>query len=458
MISSDPTEGRGTLPKGQPSAVLGKGSSRRTSIRYLIVGVLFVATTINYADRATLGVVGPRMSADLGLNPQQMGWLLSAFSWAYVVAQLPGGWLLDRFGSKRVYAWSLGIWSATTLLQAAAGLLTPGVLAISCLFGLRLLLGLGEAPSFPANGRIVATWFPTAERGLASAIFNAAQYAATIIFSPIMGTLADRFGWPSVFAFMGCLGLGLWAAWPFLIHAPRKHPWVNQAEVDYIEQGGGLVDIDQAKRPPFSGRILVQLLKNRMLLGIYLGQYCINVLTFFFITWFPIYLVKSRGMTILHAGFFAALTALFGLIGGLLGGFVSDWLLRRGWSLTAARKVPIVTGLLLSVGVVGCNYVSSPAAITFLICLSYFGKGIGSLGWALIADVSPKEITGLSGAVFNTFGNASGIVTPIAIGYIIGETGSFNGALVFVGLHAVLGVLSFLLVVGKIERITLKHL
>ena len=240
-----------------------------------------------------------------------------------------------------------------------------------------------------------------------------------------------------------------------LVHNPREHPWANSAEVDYIEQGGGLVDIDTVRRRPFTWRILLQLLENRMLLGIYLGQYCINVLTWFFLTWFPIYLVEQRGMTILQAGFFAALPAIFGFAGGLIGGYVSDSLLEVGCSLTAARKTPIVVGLLHSVCVVGCNYVTTPIAVIIMMSIAYFGKGVGSLGWALIADVSPKEITGLSGAVFNTFGNVAGIVTPIAIGYLWTRSGSFNGALVFVGAHAVIGILSFLLIVGKIQRIAL---
>jgi D-galactonate transporter len=344
-----------------------------------------------------------------------------------------------------------------TLLQWSAGLLSPGVTALAVLVGLRFLLGVAEAPSFPANGRIVTTWFPTGERGFASAAFNAAQYAATIAFSPIMGTIADRMGWPSVFAFMGLLGVALAVVWPYLIRSPREHPWANAAEVAYIHDGGGLVDMDEVKSPPFSVRVLRQLIQNRMFLGICLGQYCINVLTWFFLTWFPIYLVTSRGMTILQAGMVAALPAIFGLVGGILGGLYSDWLLRRGWSLTAARKIPIVAGLLLSVFVIGCNYVRAPWEVVLMMSIAYFGKGVGSLGWAVIADVSPKEAIGLSGSVFNTFGNVAGIVTPIVIGYLVDRSGSFNGALVFVGAHAVVGVLSFLIVVGKIRRITLSN-
>jgi len=197
------------------------------------------------------------------------------------------------------------------------------------------------------------------------------------------------------------------------------------------------------------------LLKQRMLIGIFLGQYCINVLTWFFLTWFPIYLVRERGMSILQVGFVAVLPALCGFLGGILGGWISDGLLRRGRSLSAARKIPIVAGLLLSTAIVGCNYVDTQWAVIALMSLAFFGKGVGALGWAVMSDVAPKEATGLAAGLFNTCGNLAGIVMPIVIGYILKWTGSFEGALVYVGAHALLAVVSFLVIVGDIRRIEL---
>jgi ACS family glucarate transporter-like MFS transporter len=433
--------------------------ARPTHVRYLIIVILFLVTSLNYADRATLSMVGSDLSKTFQLDAVAMGYLLSAFSWAYVAAQIPGGWLLDRLGSKRVYGWSIALWSFFTLLQGFVGVFSVAAAAMATLFGLRLLLGLAEAPAFPANSRIVASWFPTAERGTASAIFNAAQYAGTVLFSPIMGWITHTFGWQYVFWFMGGLGLLFAVAWPKLIHGPTQHPQANAAEVAHIEHGGGLVDMDRAgsaAKTSVRWSALLQLLQNRMLLGIYFGQYCINVLTWFFLTWFPIYLVKDRGMSILKVGFVAALPALCGLAGGVIGGWFSDRLLRQGYSLTVARKIPIVAGLLLSVSMVACNYVSAQSAVIVIMCLAFFGKGVGALGWAVIADASPKEITGLSGGLFNTFGNLAGITTPIVIGYILKHTGSFNGALVFVSAHALLAIVSFLFVVGEIKRVTLR--
>jgi len=193
-----------------------------------------------------------------------------------------------------------------------------------------------------------------------------------------------------------------------------------------------------------------------MLVGIYIAQYCINALTYFFITWFPVYLVQEKHMTILKAGFVAAIPAVCGFVGGVLGGIISDFMLRKGFSLTASRKTPIVLGMLLSMTMVICNYVSAETAVIFFMALAFFGKGIGALGWAVNSDTAPKQIAGLSGSVLNTCGNLSSITTPIAIGYIIDATGSFNGALVYVGVHAFVAIVCYLFVVGKIERMVLK--
>ena len=431
----------------------------RTRVRYLIVFILFLLTSLNYADRATLSIVGTMVSQDLKLDAVTMGYLFSAFAWAYVLAQIPGGWLLDRLGSRKIYGWSIALWSLFTLLQGCVGGF-DGRVAVLVLFGLRFLLGAAEAPSFPANARIVAAWFPTAERGQASAIFNSAQYFATVLFAPIMGGIAHAWGWEYVFWFMGALGLVSAVAWPKLIYNPREHPRANAAELEHIERGGGLVDLETSGQPGAKGgvrwAVIGELLGNRMLIGIYLGQYCITTLTWFFLTWFPIYLVKERGMSILQVGLVAALPALCGFGGGIFGGWFSDALVRRGKSLTFARKTPIVVGMLLSVSMVACNYVSAQWAVITLMSLAFFGKGVGALGWAVIADTSPKSVTGLCGGLFNTFGNTAGIITPIAIGYILKATGSFNWALVYVSAHAALAIASYVLIVGEIKRVELK--
>jgi ACS family glucarate transporter-like MFS transporter len=433
---------------------------KRTNKRYWIVVMLFIVTSFNYGDRATLSIAGSAMSKEIGLDAIGMGYVFSAFSWAYVIGQIPGGWLLDRFGSKRVYFWSIFIWSLFTLLQGFVDLFSGAGIVIS-LFILRFLVGLAEAPSFPGNSRIVAAWFPAQERGTAVSIFNSAQYFATVIFAPIMGWLTHAVGWSHVFFFMGGLGIIISFIWLKVIHDPKDYPGINQAELDYMEAGGALINIDvkNEKRAPVKGekwKQIKQLLSSRMMVGVYLGQYCINALTYFFITWFPVYLVQERGMSILKAGFLASVPAICGFAGGVLGGIISDYLMRKTNSLTFARKTPIVVGMFLSMSMIFCNYIDTEWMVVGVMAFAFFGKGLGALGWAVMADTAPKEISGLSGGLFNTFGNISGIVTPIAIGYIIGTTGSFKGALVYVGIHALIAVCSYLFIVGDIKRIVLK--
>jgi ACS family glucarate transporter-like MFS transporter len=432
-------------------------ATKKTHVRYLILFMLFLVTTINYADRATIAIAGSSLQKDLGIDAVTLGYIFSAFGWAYVAGQIPGGWLLDRFGSKNVYAGSIFTWSLFTLLQGFVGGL-PVAWAVVTLFTLRFLVGFAEAPSFPGNARIVAAWFPTQERGTASAIFNSAQYFATALFAPIMGWIVFSYGWEHVFVVMGALGIVFSMVWLKTIHNPRQHPRISPVELEHIEQGGGLVDMDQKRSNdgPKWGYIK-QLLTSRMLLGVYLGQYCINAITYFFLTWFPVYLVQERGMTILKAGIIASLPAICGFIGGVLGGVLSDWLLRRGHSLTFSRKLPIVCGLLLSTTMVFCNYVDAEWMVVGFMTLAFFGKGIGALGWAVVADTSPKQIAGLSGGLFNTFGNIASITTPIVIGYIISATGSFKWALVYVGANALVAVFSYLVIVGPIKRIELRE-
>lgn len=436
-------------------------AGRRTNVRWQVIFLLFIVTTIAYADRATFSIAGSAVSQEMDLSPVATGYILSAFAWAYVLGQIPGGALLDRFGSKRVYGLAIAIWSVFTLLQGfTTGLI--GLAAVVVLFALRFLVGLAEAPSFPGNARIVAAWFPKSERGTASAIFNSSQYFSLVAFAPLMGWIAHSFHWRWVFVVMGAFGLVAAIAFVRFIHSPSTHHKVNQAELDYIESGGGLVHMDEAGHVSTSAPSLFtwanvrQLLTNRMMIGIYLAQYCINVLTYFFVTWFPIYLVKERGLNIMEAGFAAVAPALCGFAGGVLGGFISDRLLKRTGSVTFARKTPLLIGMVLASMIIACVYIEQEWLVVTVMAIAFFGKGVASLGWAVVSDTAPPSLAGVTGGVFNTFGNIAGIVTPIVIGYIVQATGSFDGALIFVGAHCALTIFAYFVIVGKIERLELK--
>ncbi len=434
--------------------------TRQTHVRYLIISILFAVSCFSYGDRVALSIAGTAMSKDIALNAVKLGYLFSGFSWAYVLGQLPSGGLLDRFGSKRVYGISIMVWSASAFLTGLAGYLTAS-LAFTAIFVLRLVSGFAQAPVFPGNGRIVAAWFPASERGRASAIFNSSQYFALMVFAPILGWIIHAAGWKSCFWFMGALGFVFTLLWFKTIYGVKDHPRISSAEIDYIERGGGLVNTDRGNTGKIKGSMLTwsavkELLSHRMLVGIYLGQYCITTLTWFFLTWFPIYLAQARHMSIVKVGFAAAVPALCGGTGGILGGVISDRLLRAGHSLSFSRKAPIVAGMLLSVTMIGCNYARSQGVMLFLMSLSFFGKGIGALGWTVISDTSPKGMVGLNGGLFNLIGNLAGITTPIIIGYLVKETGSFDDVLIFVGATALLAIVAYLPIVGEIKRVELK--
>ena len=302
---------------------------------------------------------------------------------------------------------------------------------------------------------MVSCWFPTAERGTASALFNSAQYMAVVVFTPMMAWLTQALGWEHVFLWMGCLGFVLGGAWFMIYREPHSDPRLSEAELDYMRKGGALVDLERdrkaAKSRPSRAEVL-QLFTSRNLWAVYLGQYCITALTYFFITWFPIYLIKGRGMTIMEAGWVAALPAICGFTGGILGGFLSDLMISRGVHPSRARKTPFIFGMLLSTTLVLANFSDSNAVVIMLMALAFFGKGLAAVGWAVLSDVAPKKMIGLCGGVFNGIGNIAGIVTPLVIGYVVAITGSFDLALWFVAAHGLLGICSYVLLAKRFER------
>lgn len=431
---------------------------RNSHVRFWIIAVLFVVSSINYASRATLSFAAVPLGKEIQVSTVELGYIFSAFGWSYVIGQIPGGALLDRYGSRPIYLWSITLWAVFTMAQAFVSSLAFIPVFVS-LFALRFALGFAESPSFPANARIVANWFPNAERGTASAIFNASQYFSLVAFAPLMGWLAQYYGWRSVFLAMGLIGLVGAALFWALVESPSRHKSISKQEYDYIEAGGALVNLDRpaAAPQPIRWGIVGQLLANRMLLGIYLAQYCITALTYFYATWFPIYLVKARHMTLAHAGFAAAGPAIAGFVGGVLGGVISDLLLKRGTPLSPARKVVIIAGLVISCAILFCNYTDSQFWIMLFMSIAFFGKGIAALGWAVMSDAAPREATGLSGSIFNLFGNAAGIFTPIGIGYILAATNNnWDMALVFVFAHSIVAMISYAFVTGQIKRVVLR--
>ncbi|CAE6795462.1 MFS transporter [Paraburkholderia nemoris] len=433
-------------------------TARRSKARYQILSLLAVGTMINYLDRTVLGIAAPQLTKELGINAALMGLLFSVFSWSYVASQIPGGLFLDRFGSKLTYFLSMTFWSLCTLAQGL-------VHGIGALFVFRLGLGVSEAPCFPTNSRVVATWFPQSERAMATGTYTVGEYIGLAFFSPFLFMLMGTFGWRSLFYVVGGVGLVFGVIWWMFYREPHDHPSVNQAELDYIEAGGGLThskkDADVSGAPAasaksgFEWRTIGRLLKHRQLAGICLGQFAGNSTLVFFLTWFPTYLATERHMAWLKIGFFAIMPFIAASIGVMFGGIFSDWLLRRGKSPNVARKLPIIAGLLLASTIILANYVESNVAVIAILSVAFFAQGMAALGWTLVSDIAPDGLLGVTGGIFNFAANLAGIVTPLVVGFIVAATGSFVGALVFIGAIALIGALSYIFIVGDIKRIVL---
>jgi MFS transporter, ACS family, D-galactonate transporter len=438
---------------GQPPAAERTASStmRRSSARYEILALLAVGTMINYLDRTVLGIAAPQLTKELGIGAAVMGIMFSAFSWTYAASQIPGGIFLDRFGSKLTYYFAMTFWSVFTLAQGL-------VHGVGSLLACRLGLGVSESPCFPTNSRVVATWFPQRERALATGTYTVGEYIGLACFSPLLFALMGAYGWRSLFFVVGAAGIVFGLVWWLFYREPHEHPRANAAEIEYIEAGGGLTR-DERNRArassSFSWSTIGELLKHRQLTGICLGQFAGNSTLVFFLTWFPTYLATERHMGWLKIGFFAILPFIAASIGVMFGGWLSDSLLRRGKSANVARKLPIITGLLLASTIVLANYVKSDTVVIAIMSVAFFAQGMAALGWTLVSDIAPEGLLGLTGGIFNFAANLAGIVTPLVIGFIVAATGSFVGALVFIGVVALIGALSYVFVVGDIKRISL---
>ena len=420
-----------------------------TKTRFRILALIFVSVVINYMDRTNISVAATAITDDLQLTPVQLGILFSAFGWTYAALQIPGGILVDRFAPRVLYAFCLIAWSLMTLLQGL-------VRGFGGLLGLRLAIGVFEAPSYPINNRVVTAWFPDNERATAIATYTSGQFLGLAFVTPLLVAIQYYVGWRGLLAATGVVGI-LWGfIWYRFYRNPTDHPMANEAELKHIESGGGLINMHSSNtgsaKPKFEWRNLRKVFSYRKLWGIYIGQFAVNTTLWFFLTWFPTYLVKYRGMDFLKSGFLASAPFLAAFAGLITSGLLSDYLMKKGVSINIARKAPVIFGLLLSASIIGANYVDSPAWIIFFMALAFFGNGFATITWVFVSTLAPRNLIGLTGGVFNFIGNLASIVIPIVIGYLA-RGGNFQPALVFIGSVTVIGACSYIFVVGKIERI-----
>jgi len=411
-----------------------------------ILALVAVGTMINYLDRTVLGIAAPFLTKDLGLTAAKMGLVFSAFSWSYALLQIPGGIFLDRFGTRLTYFIAVVCWSGCTALMGAVRSLNGLVLT-------RIGVGVFEAPCFPANSRILATWFPQQERARANSIYSFGQYVGLGFLSVPLFWITQRFGWRGLFLLVGGFGILFGFAWRLLYHEPADSPTANRAEIDYIEAGGG----GEYKGQPvtFKWRHIAALLRCRQVVGASLGQFGGNSTQVFFVTWFPTYLVTARGMTFIQAGLMTSLPYIGASAGVLAGGLISDTILKRTGSANLSRKLPIVGGMLLASTIVGANYVPAgrDGVVILIMSIAFFGQGMTNLGWTVVSDIAPKKLIGLTSGIFNFSANVAGIITPLIIGIAFDLTGSFVGPLVYIGVVALVGAFSYSVILGDIHRL-----
>lgn len=418
---------------------------RATHHRWLILAMLFLTVVINYMDRANLSITMPAIASDLKIDTVKQGLILSAFGWTYAFLQIPGGWFIDHVKPRVLYPLCLLLWSLSTLFMGFAG-------SFVAIFALRLLVGIFEAPAYPINNKVATMWFPEKERASAIGIYTSGQFIGLAVLTPVLTWLQHVTSWHWVFIFTGIVGV-VWAlVWYLTYRAPLESKRANEAEIAHLREGKALVDLEgdpNTKKEPFRWSDFVVVMSSRKLWGIYLGQFCLTSTMWFFLTWFPTYLVKYRHMNYIKSGFLVSLPYIAAMVGVVAGGLISDALMRRGMSLGASRKIPIITGLLLSTAILGANFTTSTPVVIACMTIAFFGNGFASITWSLVSALAPKRLLGLTGGMFNFIGNMSSIATPIVIGALITPT-SFAPAFIYMTVVTLLGICFYVFLVGKV--------
>ena len=409
---------------------------RVKSIQRTALAMLVLAGVVNYIDRATLAVANPLIRADLGLSVADMGYLLSAFLWAYAFAQLPTGAMVDKLGPRLLLTLGLSLWS---LAQLLGGL----VQSFGQFFGVRVLLGIGEAPQFPTGARVARDWFNPRDRGLATGIFNSASTLGTAIAVPLLTFLMLAFGWRWMFAIMGVAGLAVAALWYTTYRNPQD-VGLTAGENAYRTQGDPL-----GQRTVVTLAEWKQLFRFRTTWGMIGGYFGCIYLTWIYTAWLPGYLEMERHMSVRYTGWAASIPFACGVVGGVLGGYLADILVRRGVSPMGSRKYPAAIALLgTAICTVAAAYVESNAlAITFISASLFLVYVTSTCAWALSSVAAPTNCTASIGAMQNFGGYLGGALAPTVTGLIAQNTGSFVGALVVGGVIGTLSAACYLFVV-----------
>ncbi|MDE3179298.1 MAG: MFS transporter [Acidobacteriota bacterium] len=388
---------------------------------------------INYLDRSSLSISLPVIAAEMALKPSSMGVLLSAFFWSYAAMQVPIGWCVDHLDLRWLYVVSFALWS---FAQGLTGLAA----SFSALIAFRVLLGVGESLYLPGATKIVSVFFRTEERSLPCAIFDLGTRAGLVVGGLLTPWLIVRYGWRIMFFIVGFSGL-IWLI-PWLLTYPRELK---------VSPGVSVVRHSAAPNPP---RLRVTL--DRNLVGICLGFFCFDYYWYLLLTWLPEYFVSARHFTIVKAGLFSALPYVFCGLSEVLGGWLGDHLIQRGWNETRTRKGIVTLGFLMGAFLIPAALVKS-ASLAGLLVIGAGLVGFGASNLLVFPQAcAPGREVGVWTGFQNFAGNVGGILAPLLTGFLISETGSYFPAFALGALILAFGLASYWLVVGQLEPLGLR--
>jgi MFS family permease len=394
--------------------------------RWAVVGLLFLASFINYLDRATISVALPLISVDLHLGPEIKGLVLSAFFWSYALMQIPVGWGADRWNLRWLYAGLFAVWSLACGFTGFAGSLLVLIL-------LRILLGIGESIYLPGGTKIVSMLFPSPERGFPSGLFDSGTRLGLAVGAPLIAAMIMYCGWRNMFAVVGFTAI-IWVV-PWLLVAPKNLQGVRSVAAPHASPRGPRIHF------------------NRNLLGICLGFFCFDYYWYLLVTWLPDYLVTVRHLTLVRAGFYAALPYLVFGACQPLGGWITDWFIQLGWDATRARKTMITVAFLCGLMVISAAQAENAlGALGFLMGSSLVGLASGNL-FAILQSCAPPQEVGIWTGFENFAGNIGGVLAPILTGFLIARTGTYLPGFALAAGVLVAGLLAYWFIVGELNPI-----
>lgn len=414
-------------------------------LRWSIGVLLGIGVLINYFDRINLSVAAPQLKHDFGLTDGELGWLFSGFFWSYALLQIPTGIILDRFGVTNVNRFSTFFWSLFSTVTAF-------VSGFTSIFGARILLGVAEAPGFPASSKATGYWFPRQERARATSMFDAAAKFSNVIGVPLVALAVVHFGWRWGFGITGALSFLYFLAFVIIYRDPSQHPRLSAEEREYIRAGGATPE-----GPANSGEVamLGYLLRNRKVWGLTIGFAAYGYSFYLFLTWLPNYLVDTMHMGILKSAGYTAIPWACATIADLVvGGWVVDHLIARGYDETPVRKSVLVCGMLLGLAVFGATLTTNPVWAVVWISIALSGLAAAApVGWSIPSLIAPRGGTGTIGGIMNFSNNLMGVVAPVTTGYIVGATHSFTGAFLTAGIVLIVGIIAYVFLLGPLDPI-----